>query len=85
MVTIIVVGETARAQNFSLGSYPRKTNPELEKRDIAYFGNASSCGTATATSLPCMFSLLPRSGYSHEGGLAQENVLDVLKHAFEVS
>ena len=81
VVTIIVAGETARAQNFSLGGYARKTNPELEKRDIAYFENASSCGTATAVSLPCMFSLLPRSGYSHEGGLAQENVLDVLKHA----
>jgi len=81
VVTIIVAGETARAQNFSLGGYPRKTNPELEKRDIAYFENASSCGTATAISIPCMFSLLPRSGYSHEGGLAQENVLDVLAHA----
>jgi lipid A ethanolaminephosphotransferase len=81
VVTIIVAGETARARNFSLGGYPRKTNPELEKRDIVYFNNASSCGTATATSLPCMFSALPRSGYSHEGGLAQENVLDVLKHA----
>ncbi|MEM5491837.1 phosphoethanolamine--lipid A transferase [Hoeflea sp. AS16] len=81
VVTIIVAGETARAQNFSLGGYPRKTNPELEKRDIAYFNNASSCGTATAISLPCMFSLLPRSGYSHEAGLAQENVLDVLAHA----
>ncbi|MBU2486875.1 MAG: DUF1705 domain-containing protein, partial [Alphaproteobacteria bacterium] len=81
VVTIIVAGETARAQNFSLGGYPRKTNPELERRDIAYFGNASSCGTATAVSLPCMFSALPRSGYSHEGGLAQENVLDVLRHA----
>jgi lipid A ethanolaminephosphotransferase len=81
VVTIIVAGETARARIFSLGGYPRKTNPELEKRDIVYFNNASSCGTATATSLPCMFSALPRSGYSHEGGLAQENVLDVLKHA----
>lgn len=81
VVTIIVAGETARAQNFSLGGYPRKTNPELERRNIAYFGNASSCGTATAVSLPCMFSLLPRADYSHEGGLAQENVLDVLKHA----
>lgn len=81
VVTIIVAGETARAQNFSLGGYARKTNPELEKRNIAYFSDASSCGTATAISIPCMFSLLPRSGYSHEGGLAQENLLDVLKHA----
>jgi lipid A ethanolaminephosphotransferase len=66
---------------FRWAAIERKTNPELEKRDIVYFNNTSSCGTATATSLPCMFSALPRSGYSHEGGLAQENVLDVLKHA----
>src|SRR5690606_6189518 len=36
-VTIIVVGETARAKNFQLGGYPRPTNPELSKRDIVYF------------------------------------------------
>jgi lipid A ethanolaminephosphotransferase len=81
VVTIIVAGETARARNFSLGGYERKTNPELEKRDVVYFRNTSACGTSTAISIPCMFSLLTRSGYSHEGGLAQENVLDVLKHA----
>ena len=81
VVTIIVAGETARAQNFSLGGYERKTNPELEKRDVAYFPNTTSCGTATEVSIPCMFSLLTRSNYSYEGGLAQENVLDVLAHA----
>ncbi len=81
VVTIIVAGETARAMNFSLGGYGRKTNPELEKRDIAYFTNTSSCGTATAVSLPCMFSLLGHSDYTHEKGLEQENLLDVLQHA----
>ena len=81
VVTIIVAGETARARNFSLGGYERKTNPELEKRNVVYFRDTSACGTSTAISIPCMFSLLTRSGYSHEGGLAQENVLDVLKHA----
>lgn len=81
VITIIVTGETARAGNFSLGGYERDTNPELEKRDIVYFGNTSSCGTATAVSVPCMFSLLGRSDYSTEKGLAQENLLDVLVHA----
>ena len=81
VVTIIVAGETARAQNFSLNGYERKTNPELEKRNIVYFPNATSCGTATAVSIPCMFSLLGRADYTHEKGLAQENLLDVLAHA----
>ena len=81
VITVIVAGETARAENFSLGGYSRKTNPELERRDIAYFRNTSSCGTATGVSLPCMFSVLGRSDYSHEAGLATENLLDVLAHA----
>ncbi|WCK79850.1 phosphoethanolamine transferase [Agrobacterium fabrum] len=80
-VTIIVAGETARAANFSLNGYGRDTNPELKKRDIVYFPNTTSCGTATATSIPCMFSQFTREDYSHKKGLANENVLDVLSHA----
>ncbi|PZM16189.1 phosphoethanolamine transferase [Rhizobium tubonense] len=80
-VTIIVAGETARASNFSLGGYARKTNPELEKRDVVYFPNTSSCGTATATSIPCMFSIYTRAEYSHRKALATQNLLDVLGHA----
>ncbi len=80
-VLVIVTGETARAENFSLGGYSRETNPELKKRDITYFPETASCGTATAVSVPCMFSNLTRRGYSHRAGLANENLLDVLGHA----
>lgn len=80
-VLVIVTGETARAENFSLGGYGRETNPELGKRDITYFSQTSSCGTATAVSVPCMFSNLTRRGYSHRAGLANENLLDVFGHA----
>lgn len=80
-VTVIVAGETARAANFSLGGYGRDTNPELARQDIVYFHNTTSCGTATATSIPCMFSNLTRSGYSHRKSLENENLLDVLAHA----
>lgn len=81
VLMVIVAGETGRAQNWSLGGYGRETNAELAKRDIVYYPNASSCGTATATSLPCMFSPLKMAEYSYEGGLANENLLDVLTHA----
>jgi len=81
VLMVIVAGETGRAQNWSLGGYDRDTNPELKKRDIVYYPNATSCGTATATSLPCMFSPLTRSEYSYEGGLSHENLVDVLTHA----
>ncbi len=78
---IVVAGETARADNFSLGGYERDTNPELAKKDIFYFPQTTSCGTATAVSLPCMFSVYPRTQYSHRKGLATQNLLDVLSHA----
>ena len=78
---VVVAGETARAANFSLGGYGRETNPELKTKDIFYFGNTTSCGTATAVSLPCMFSVYTRADYSHRRGLETENLLDVLAHA----
>ena len=81
VLMVIVAGETARAENWSLGGYGRDTNPELARRDILYFSQVTSCGTATATSLPCMFSPLTRGDYSFEGGLSHENLLDVLVHA----
>ena len=81
VLMVIVAGETARAASWSLGGYERDTNPELAKRDILYYPQATSCGTATATSLPCMFSPLTRDSYSYEGGLSNENLLDVLARA----
>ena len=78
---IVVAGETARGDNFSLGGYGRDTNPELAKKDILYFPDTTSCGTATAVSLPCMFSVYTRSEYTHRKGLSTENLLDVLSHA----
>ncbi len=81
VLMVIVAGETARAASWSLGGYERMTNPELAKRDIIYYSDVTSCGTATATSLPCMFSLLTKDEYSYEGGLSHENLLDVLARA----
>lgn len=80
-VLVVVAGETARAENFSLGGYARPTNPELAARDVTYFPETTSCGTATAVSLPCMFSVYTRDSYTHRKGLETENLLDVLSHA----
>ena len=81
VLTLLVVGETARAQNFGLNGYRRDTTPELAKLPIVNFEEVSSCGTSTAVSLPCMFSKLPRKDYSFEKGKAQQNLLDVLAYA----
>ena len=80
-LTVIVLGETARAQNFSLNGYKRETNPLLRERDILNFTDVSSCGTETAVSVPCMFSPFPRSEYSSKKFRQSENLMDVLKHA----
>ena len=79
-LVIMVVGEAARADRFSLNGYERETNPLLKKEDIVNFSNVHSCGTATAQSVPCMFSIYDRGEYDHEKGITTENVVDVLKH-----
>ncbi len=81
VVTVLVVGETARGQQFSLNGYERDTNPELAKRGVVSFPDVSSCGTSTAVSVPCMFSNLTRAGHSDAKARSVENVLDVLVHA----
>jgi lipid A ethanolaminephosphotransferase len=78
---LLVVGETARAMNFSLNGYARNTNPELSKLDVLSFRNVSSCGTSTAASLPCMFSQFGREKFGQSGNSNQENLLDVLQRA----
>ncbi len=81
VLSILVIGETARAQDFSLDGYERDTNPELAGRDIVNFTNVHSCGTATAVSMPCMMSKFDRSHYSYDKGVSNENLVDVLSHA----
>lgn len=81
VLTVIVVGEAARASEFSLNGYHRDTNPELSKLDIVNYRNVSSCGTETAVSVPCMFSKFTREDYSDSKAKRSENLVDVLKHA----
>ncbi len=80
-VGILFVGETARADHFSLNGYHRKTNPLLEKIELINFPETTACGTSTKFSVPCMFSLLERKQYSPEIAATQSNVLDVLEQA----
>ncbi|UPT77162.1 phosphoethanolamine--lipid A transferase [Sulfurovum sp. XGS-02] len=80
-VVMMVVGEAARADHFSLNGYHRETNPQVKKENIINFSNMYSCGTTTAVSVPCMFSIYDRSDYDTQKGLHRENVLDVLSHA----
>lgn len=75
---ILVVGETARADRFSLNGYTKETNPELRKQNVVSLSNVSSCGTSTGESVPCMFSAMKRKHFDREEALHIENALDVL-------
>jgi lipid A ethanolaminephosphotransferase len=82
LVLFLVVGETARAANFQLGGYDRPTNPRLQNTsDLVYFDHATSCGTSTAISVPCMFSHLPRAQFDVERADRYTNLLDALVKA----
>ena len=77
---IVVVGETARMGNFGINGYERDTTPRLAKEDVVSLRNVWSCGTSTASSLPCMFSHLDKQAFE---GREQnfESLVDVLQHA----
>lgn len=76
---VFVVGETARAENFSLNGYKKNTNKPLEKYadELVSFKNVSSCGTSTAIALPCIFSKDGRNDFDKSESLYTENLLDV--------
>ncbi|PWB34685.1 phosphoethanolamine transferase [Pseudomonas sp. SDI] len=81
-LTVLVIGESARAENFGLLGYPQPTNPELSKEaGLISFADVHSCGTETAVSVPCMFSNLSRKDYDAATAKTQEGLLDVLKRA----
>ncbi|MGN5051367.1 phosphoethanolamine transferase [Aeromonas veronii] len=78
----LVVGETARSQNYSLNGYGKATNSFTAKEQgVVSFRNVRSCGTATAVSVPCMFSNLTRRGYDDQLASSRDGLLDVLQHA----
>lgn len=78
-VLVLVIGETARAADFSLRNHDRETNPLLNKENIVYFPNVTACGTSTAASLPCMFSDLGEANYTPNKARDRDNLLDTLK------
>ncbi|EKE72346.1 phosphoethanolamine transferase [Gallaecimonas xiamenensis] len=80
-LVIMVVGETARAQNFGLDGYGKNTTPELAKAGVVNFSQLTSCGTATAISVPCMFSYQTQADFDVEQAKFSDNALDILARA----
>ena len=81
-LTVIVVGETARAANFSLNGYDKETNPLLKQQaGLINLPAVRSCGTDTAVSVPCMFSMFERRSYDADQAKSQQGLLDVVQRA----
>jgi lipid A ethanolaminephosphotransferase len=78
---VVVVGEAARWDHFSLNGYPRETNPLLKHEDVINFPQFTSSGTETGVSVPSMFSVFGRKGYQKEKVRQTENILDILHRA----
>lgn len=79
---VLVVGETARAQNWGLSGYSRQTTPELARiPGLVNFNDVTSCGSSTEVSLPCMFSPFGRRDYDEDRIRGHQSLLHVLDHA----
>lgn len=81
VVLVLAIGESLRAASLDLNGYGRDTDVDLHPLPIVNFGHVGSCGTNTATSLPCMFSDLGRDGYDDAEAKHRENLLDALRRA----
>jgi lipid A ethanolaminephosphotransferase len=75
---LLVVGETARADHFGINGYARDTTPELAARHVTNWRHATSCGTSTLASVPCMFSSLGKAAFEARTD-EHENLMDVLQ------
>ena len=53
-VVVLVIGESARRQNFSLYGYSKNTNPLLSKKNNLSHFNATSCATYTTAGVKCI-------------------------------
>ncbi len=79
---VLVVGETARAQNWGLNGYARRTTPELAQIEgVVNFEQVDACGSSTEVSLPCMFSPYGRRAYDEDKIRSHQSLLHVLDHA----
>ncbi len=53
-VVVLVIGESARKQNFSLYGYERNTNPLLSQTPNVFHFDATSCATYTTAGIKCI-------------------------------
>jgi len=74
-VVVLVLGESARKQNFSLYGYEKNTNPTLSRMPDVFHFDATSCATYTTAGIKCilehtnsndLYEILPNYLYRNE-------------------
>jgi lipid A ethanolaminephosphotransferase len=78
-LVVLVMGETARADRFSLNGYERDTNRYTRAYDVVNFPRVTACGTSTAESVPCIFSGLGRASFSHDAAMGRESIVRAMQ------
>jgi glucan phosphoethanolaminetransferase (alkaline phosphatase superfamily) len=62
LVIVVVIGESARSDHFSLNGYARATNPRLAAvANLVSFRDVTACATLTRTAVPCLMTRATRA------------------------
>lgn len=82
LLIVLVIGESARAQNFSFNGYKRNTNAPLSayRKDIINYPDFYACGTSTAISVSCMLSKDSQKDFKAGSEMNTANIADVLQN-----
>lgn len=80
-LVILALGETQRSMSYSLNGYHRETNTYLKQYPVASFQSVLSFGTATAISVPYIFSLSTGQYKNARAEQNRDNVIDALQRA----
>ncbi len=59
---VLIIGESARNDHFSLGGYHKNTNPSLSKEgdNLVFYKNVTACYPLTRSAVPCMITRATR-------------------------
>lgn len=77
-IYVFVIGETGRAENWSLYGYPRRTNPKLEEQDgLIHFEDVLTQSNTTHKSVAIMLSAASAENY--DVIYTQKSILEAFK------
>lgn len=77
---ILIIGESARSDHFSLNNYQRETNPLLKKeQNLIFYPNTEACFPLTRVALPCMLTRATKNDRSKS--LTEKSFISIFKKA----